>query len=258
MKKVVLILMLSLLYSCNAKQIEQTNNLATDETYMAFDDISSEFENKGYKKDEFDPLSGYNRAMTSFNDSFYLYISKPVILTYKDIVHPTIRTGVSNFFTNLGFPIRFINNLLQFKFQNSWEELQMFLLNTTFGIAGLIDVAKENNFEIKHHDEDFGQTLATWGVGEGFHIVLPILGPSNLRDTFAFFVDDFANPLKKGDTSFYLSNSTEESIGIRTFKVVNNSSFKVEVYDKIRKDAIDLYPYLKDFHRKQREKQIKE
>ncbi|PKI80250.1 ABC transporter [Malaciobacter halophilus] len=225
---------------------------------MAFEDISSEFDKNTPKQNEFDPLSGYNRAMTSFNDGFYLHVSKPVVSTYKEVVHPNIRTGISNFFTNLGFPIRFLNNLLQFKFQNSWEELQLFVLNTTFGVAGLIDVAKQNNFDIKHHDEDFGQTLATWGVGEGFHIVLPFLGPSNLRDTFAFFVDDYVNPLRKGDTSYYLADSQEESLGLRTFKIMNNSSFTLDVYEKVRKDAIDLYPYLKDLHRQQRERQIKE
>ncbi|RXJ88262.1 ABC transporter [Arcobacter sp. CECT 8985] len=241
-------------YACNAQKIENStnNNVAINQ----FDDISNEFQDS--YSDDFDPLSGYNRVMTQFNDKFYVYLTRPVVKTYKEVVPNTARKGVSNFFTNLGFPIRFINNLLQLKFKNSWDELQLFVLNTTFGVAGLINVAEENNFNLKYHNEDFGQTLGYWGVGDGFHIVLPILGPSNLRDTFSLFIDEYANPLKPEDTSFYLTDSTEKSIGLKAFKKINNTSYSYPVYDKLRKDAIDLYPYLKDYYNKLREKQIKE
>ncbi|AXH14780.1 VacJ family lipoprotein [Malaciobacter mytili] len=248
--KVVLIFFLLCFYA-NAQEINSKEFNVNNQ----FEEFSNEFESP---KEDFDPLERYNRAMTSFNDTFYVYISKPVITTYKDVVPSPVRTGVSNFFTNLGFPIRFINNLLQLKFQNSWEELQLFLLNSTFGVAGLIDVAKENNFDLKHHHEDFGQTLATWGVGDGFPIVLPFWGNSNLRDFLGFLVDDYANPLKNGHSSFYLANSFEESLALRSYKLVNNSSFTLKVYEKIKKDAIDLYPYLKELHKQKRDKEIKE
>ncbi|WP_228256616.1 MlaA family lipoprotein [Malaciobacter molluscorum] len=255
MRKItVLFLILSFFYACNAQNIEKSNKDGV--AINQFDDISSEFQDS-YEND-FDPLSGYNRIMTTFNDKFYVYVSRPVVKTYKEVVHPTARKGVSNFFTNLGFPIRFINNLLQFKFKNSWDELQLFVLNTTFGVGGLINVAEENNFELRYHDEDFGQTLGHWGVGGGFHIVLPILGPSNLRDTFSLFVDEYASPLKPEDKSFYITDSTDKSIGLKTFDKVNSTSYTYPVYDKMRKDAIDLYPYLKDYYNKRREQQIKE
>ncbi len=247
MKRITVVLILFLLHFClNAKEIDEINQ---------FEEFSDEFITT---KKDFDPLEKYNRAMTSFNDYFYIHISKPVIVKYNDIVPIPVKTGVSNFFTNLGFPIRFINNLLQLKFKNSWEELQLFLLNSTFGILGLIDVAKENNFNLKHHHEDFGQTLATWGVGEGFPIVLPFLGNSNLRDFLGFLVDDYANPLKKGDSSFYLADSFKDTLILRSYKLVNNSSFSLDFYEKIRKDTIDLYPYLKELQKQRREKAIKE
>ncbi|WP_169779310.1 MlaA family lipoprotein, partial [Campylobacter curvus] len=161
------------------------------------------------KANTFDPLSGYNRVMTNVNDFIYSNMLTPAAKGYAYVVPEPARTAISNFFDNLMFPIRFVNNVLQFKFQNAGEETLRFLANTIIGFGGLTDGAKY--YGLKEHDEDLGQTLGYWGVGSGFHIVWPILGPSNLRDTAGMVGDYFANPIS------YVK-PRELSIGIGAFK----------------------------------------
>ena len=205
-----------------------------------------------------DPLSGYNEVMTSFNDTFYEYTLRPVAKAYAYVIPQTGRECVSNVFDNLLFPVRFINNVLQLKFANSFEELGRFAINSTLGFGGLIDVAY-NDYGLKPHDEDFGQTLGYYGIGSGFHIVLPLLGPSNLRDVVGFAGDWWANPLayvRQRDINL-LDNSTE-SFMLSTFRVVNTTSLHTDEIDALRKNAIDLYPFWRNVYESRREKQIKE
>lgn len=228
-------------------------------TSLYSDDSFDEFEDEMKVETTIDPLSGYNRAMTSFNDVTYEYVLGPVAKTYGNVVHEEIRGSIRNFFHNLLFPIRLVNNLLQFKFENSAEETGRFLINSTIGLLGFFDVA-QSEFELVPHNEDFGQTLGHWGVGSGFHIVWPFLGPSNLRDSFGSFgVDSYLNPTVYYDNRPHnlLHNSTE-TIGANVVKQVNNTSFTYKNYEMMRKDAIDLYPYLRDSYEQYREKKIKE
>ena len=210
------------------------------------DEFDVEFE---AKKDVFDPLSGYNRIMTHANDFIYVNMLTPVAKGYAYVVPKTARTMVSNFFDNLLFPVRFVNNLLQFKFQNAGEETLRFLANTIIGFGGLTDGAKYYN--LKPHDEDFGQTLGYWGLGSGFHIVWPLIGPSNLRDTGGMVGDYFADPISYVDPILL-------STGIKSYRAFNNFSQGPTAYEKLRKDAIDLYPFLRDAYEQRRDKLIKE
>ena len=222
-------------------------------------DSFDEFEEEIKVEKRIDPLSGYNRVMTSFNDVTYEYVLSPVAKTYGDVVHEDIRKGVRNFFHNLLFPIRFVNNLLQFKFQNTLEETERFVLNSTLGFFGFYDISQEE-FKIYPHNEDFGQTLGYWGVGSGFHIVWPFFGPSNLRDSIGSFgVDSYLNPLIYYDERPQnILNNIEDSRGILLFKKVNDISFTYKQYKIMKKDAIDLYPYLRDSYEQYRDKQIEE
>ena len=222
-------------------------------------DSFDEFEEEIKVEKRIDPLSGYNRVMTSFNDVTYEYVLSPVAKTYGDVVHEDIRKSVRNFFHNLLFPIRFVNNLLQFKFQNTLEETERFVLNSTLGFFGFYDISQEE-FKIYPHNEDFGQTLGYWGVGSGFHIVWPFFGPSNLRDSIGSFgVDSYLNP-----TSYYedrahnIVDSYEDAMLLKVFKQVNDISFTYKQYKNMKKDAIDLYPYLRDSYEQYRDKQIEE
>lgn len=222
-------------------------------------DTFEDFEQDFQVEKRIDPLSGFNRAMTSFNDVTYQYVFNPVAKTYGEVVHVEIRKSVGNFFHNLLFPIRFVNNLLQLKFQNSLDETGRFLINSTIGFFGFFDPAKEQ-FGLYPHQEDFGQTLGYWGVGSGFHIVWPFFGPSNLRDSIGSFgVDSYLNP-----TSYYedrtknLLNSYEQSLILKVYERVNYLSLHQGEYEKMTADAIDLYPYLRDAYEQYREQQIKE
>jgi len=209
------------------------------------------------KAENADPLEPYNRLVTSFNDILYVNVLNPTARTYANVVHQDIRVGISNFFHNITFPIRFANNILQFKFSYASEELGRFLLNSTVGILGFMDPAKEQ-FNLQKREEDFGQTLGYYGFKEGFHIVLPILGPSNLRDLAGNLVDNYIDPLSTGEIKYKIPNNIEKTVAIKTFDTVNKISLNLGKYENVKKDAIDLYPFLKDIYTQQREKLIKE
>ena len=219
------------------------------------DDFDDEFSNE---EEDLDPLKYYNQAMTQFNDVLYTYALSPVASTYADVIHKDVRGIVSNFFSNLMFPIRFVNNVLQFKFQEAGEETGRFLINSTIGFLGLFDPASEG-FNLKEHKEDFGQTLGYWGVGSGFHIVLPIFGPSNVRDLIGFSVDGMLDPTFSTEKkSWKIPDNLEKSIGLKTLETVNSTSFKLGQYENLKKDAIDLYPFLKEIYEQKRNHEIKE
>jgi phospholipid-binding lipoprotein MlaA len=134
-----------------------------------------------------DPWEGWNRNVYSFNKAVDTAIAKPVAKGYKAVTPDFIETGVSNVFSNLGDIPNFLNNLLQGKPVDSLSDLTRFVVNSTLGIAGLWDPA--SSMGLHKHDEDFGQTLATWGLADGPYVMLPFMGPSTLRDTFALPID---------------------------------------------------------------------
>jgi phospholipid-binding lipoprotein MlaA len=130
--------------------------------------------------DPADPLEPVNRVVFQFNDKADQYVLRPAAKGYDYVAPSLVRRGVTNFFDNLGEPRTIVNDALQGKFLQSAGDLGRFLLNTTVGLGGLIDVASDSGLE--HHDEDFGQTLGSWGIGEGWYLVIPLLGPSDNRD----------------------------------------------------------------------------
>jgi phospholipid-binding lipoprotein MlaA len=141
-----------------------------------------------------DPWEGFNRAIFSFNDGADRYVLKPAAVSYRQITPIFVQQGVSNFFSNLAEVTNTFNGVLQGKWGQAGNDAGRLLINTTIGIAGLFDVAKHMGLE-KGDGEDFGQTLAVWGVPSGPYLVLPLLGPSTVRDTPARVVDYYTNPL---------------------------------------------------------------
>lgn len=231
--------------------------LIADTVSVKSDDLETEFKVKEEKK-SFDPLSGYNEIMTSVNDTFYEYLLKPTARGYTYVMPQMARNGVSNFFDNLMFPIRFANNLLQLKFYYAWQETERFILNSTMGILGFRDVAGEE-LGIKSHEEDLGQTLGHYGVGSGFHIVLPIFGPSNMRDTVGLFGDMWLNPMnyiKARDVN--LVDNRREALALSALYNINRTSLHMNEYDNLKKDALELYPFLRDLYETRRNKLISE
>ncbi len=223
-------------------------------SFLIAEDFDDEF---AEEPEKFDPLEPYNRVMTSFNDFLYINLLTPTAKTYAQVVPENARVGFSNFFHNITFPIRFLNNILQFKFSYATEELGRFVINSSFGILGFMDPAKEE-FNLKKREEDFGQTLGYYGVGAGAHIVLPIYGPSNLRDFVGIIADNYVDPLTSGDIKYKIPDRDEKALAITVFKTVNSTSLNLGKYENLKKDAIDLYPFLKDIYTQNREKLIKE
>src|SRR2546430_6685073 len=138
-----------------------------------------------------DPLEPLKRAVFGFNDAADRAVIKPVARAYRAVLPGIVRTGVSNFFSNLEDVWISVNDVLQGKFQQGLDDFGRVLFNSTFGVAGIFDFASELGFQ--KHNEDFGQTLGSWGVGSGAYLVLPILGPSTIRDGFGLLLDTQAD-----------------------------------------------------------------
>ncbi len=179
-----------------------------------------------------DPWEGWNRGVFAFNETVDKYFLEPVAKGYDFVVPGIAQTGIDNFFDNLDFPIRFLNNLLQGKPAGAGEELAAFLVNSTFGIGGLIDTRPRVG--LTKHDEDFGQTLGVWGVAEGPYLVLPFLGPSNPRDVGGLVVDT-ASQVHRYFTPLYVN------WGASGLNIINSRSLRLEEIARERRDSLDFY-----------------
>ena len=239
-------------------QAETTLVSEQNSAIEVFDDSFEDEFDSPEEKPIFDPLSGYNSLMTGFNDKFYTNLLIPTAKGYRNIVPEGGRKSVSNFFDNLLFPVRFVNNVLQLKLKNAGEEVARFGINSTIGLLGLFDVAK-SEFNLKPHEEDFGQTLGHYGVGSGFHVVLPFLGPSNVRDAISLFVDSTVDPIYEYDSRFYnITKKEYESLALKSYDILNDRSLHIGEYASLKKDALVLYPFLRDLYEQRRAKLIKE
>jgi phospholipid-binding lipoprotein MlaA len=196
-----------------------------------------------------DPLESMNRAFFDFNDKLYFWVLKPVATGYKTVVPEEGRVCVRNFFRNLSFPVRAVNNLLQGKFFGAFEETCGFLVNSTVGLGGLADIASA--VDLKRHEEDLGQTFAVYGAGPAFYIHWPIFGPSTLRDTFGMAGDIFFDPLTYLGDYWYAPWS-------RGLNVVNETSLRIGDYESLKKAALDPYVALRDAYYQNRLSKIKE
>jgi len=197
-----------------------------------------------------DPLSPWNRAMFHFNDKLYFWLLKPLSRGYKAVIPTPVRSGVKNFFHNLTMPIRMVSCLLQGKGRAASAELSRFLINSTVGVLGFGNPARRWP-ELDPSEEDLGQTLGSYGIGNGFYIVWPILGPSTIRDSFGMVGDWFLNPVSYVD-------STKAYLEIRAVETVNETSFKIGDYESLKEAAIDPYVALRNAYIQHRKKKVEE
>lgn len=196
-----------------------------------------------------DPIEPWNRAMFQFNDKLYFWALKPVARGYNAVVPEPVRVSVRNFFRNVTMPIRFVNSLLQGKFKGAGVELARFGINTTIGLAGFFDIAKDR-FCLNASKEDLGQTLGFYGMGGLMYIVWPFLGPSNVRDTIGFAGDTFLDPVN------YI-NPFEVPLGINAYDRINETSLELGTYEDMKKSSLDVYIAVRDAYIQYRKAQIK-
>ncbi len=207
-------------------------------------DFSDPFDSEpGVKEEETglisDPLEPVNRVTFAFNDKFYIYLMEPAVRGYESVTPRPLRRSIGNFFGNLKEPVNFVNALLQGEGSSAHDAFGRFLLNSTFGLGGLFDVAGEHLEPPAH---DFNQTLACWGVGDGFYIVWPILGSSSLRGTGSSGVDGFLNPLNYQEF--------EVAAGARVLDSLNTAGPYLREYKNLQRFALDPYIALKDVFEK--------
>jgi phospholipid-binding lipoprotein MlaA len=194
-----------------------------------------------------DPLEPFNRKVSEFNEGFDAVVLKPVATVYKKATPAIVRTGVSNFFSNIRDLWSFANSALQFKLQDATESLARFQVNTMFGLGGIIDVASELNIE--RHREDFGQTLGRWGMPPGPYIVLPLLVPSTLRDTMALPVD------YRGDLLRQVRPSADRDL-LYGLRAVDARANLLRIGGVIDEAALDKYSFTRDAYLQKRQAEI--
>lgn len=234
--------------------VQDSNTKKNEETVYVEEDeeiIDDPFEDEEVMKETMaDPFEPLNRVFFHFNDKLYSWLLRPMAKGYSAVVPKPVRLSVRNFFHNLAFPIRFVNCLLQAKFKSATIELGRFIANSTIGLAGLFDVAKDK-FNLKKQEEDFGQTLGAYGFGPAFYINWPIFGPSNLRDTFGMAGDFFLDPWTHANVN------SDYIISIKAYDRVNSTSLSLGEYEDLKKSALDPYIAVRDFYFQYREKKIK-
>lgn len=196
-----------------------------------------------------DPLEGYNRAMFTFNDKADQFVLKPVATAYHNVLPSFIQTGVGNFFGNLGDVWTGVNNVLEGKVHNGMSDFARFGVNTTIGIAGLFDVGSK--IGLVKHNRDFGETLGGWGVKSGPYVVLPLLGPSTLRDTVALPVD------LAGNLWSYKYPVRQRNEGTILY-YVDLRATTLDASKLLEEAALDRYEFVRDGYLQRRESKVRD
>jgi phospholipid-binding lipoprotein MlaA len=181
-----------------------------------------------------DPLEPVNRFFFGFNDIIYEAFLKPVTHGYMWVVPREIRTCFGNFFFYLASPVRLLNSLLQGDIQQAGVVLERFVINSTLGVYGLVDIASIE-FDLEPPSADFGQTLGKWGMDTGFYICWPLAGPSSVRDSFGLLVDAYTHPVP------YFHDSRTLDVAYYTSNIINTLSLNPDLYDDMKKYSLDPY-----------------
>jgi phospholipid-binding lipoprotein MlaA len=229
---------LALFPAARAAQTNAAPAKAAADNDTGRDPFATEDTSEGAKKKSPDPLEPMNRAFFKFNDKFYFWALKPVARGYTNVAPRPVRAGVSRFFQNARFPIRFVNNVLEGRLKGAGVETGRFLLNSTVGVAGFLDPAREE-LKLEPRPADFDLTLGLWGIPPGAYIDWPFLGPSSVRGTVGIGGDMALTPWT------YL-NPWEASFAITPFDIINESSLRLGEYEDFKKATFDPYVALRD------------
>lgn len=194
-----------------------------------------------------DPLEPFNRGVYQFNDAVDTAVLKPVATAYQKVTPSPVRTGVSNFFSNLGDLWSSVNAGLQLRPREATENLMRFSVNTVFGIAGVLDIASEMG--IPRTRLDFGQTMGRWGAPSGPYLVLPLLGPSSVRDGTGLVVDFVGDPVSS-------VNHVPSRNSLMALRVVDTRAGLLRAGTLLDDAALDKYSFMRDFYLNRRQNQI--
>jgi phospholipid-binding lipoprotein MlaA len=198
-----------------------------------------------------DPIESLNRFWFQFNDKLYFWVMKPIAIGYQTVIPEPLRIAIDNVAYNFHFPVRFVNNVLQLKAVGAGTELASFLINSTVGFGGMYQPAQKE-FQLKPYKEDFGQTLGFYGMPAVFYIVWPVLGPSNLRDTFGKAGDTLTNPV------YWMVDDWLITGGARVGEEVNSLSLHLGEYEDFKRSALDPYVSMRSAYHQYRENKIKQ
>ena len=211
------------------------------------------FEDEGETLTIADPLYYVNKGIWHFNDVVYVYAAEPAARGYNKILPETIRRGVTNFFSNWTTPVRLVSCLLQAKWTEAGTESGRFLINTTFGVAGFADLAREEEWTgWDVADEDIGQVFGAWGIGHGIYLVLPILGPSSARDGIGRVGERFLDPLN------YLDIKPWEGAAISAYRGFAQYAPYEGEYIKFKEMALDPYTAMRDAYLQLRDRKVRD
>lgn len=197
----------------------------------------------------YDPLEPLNRSIFKVNQAVDFIVLRPVSETYRQVVPDPLQDMVTNVLRNLRTPVVLLNELLQGDWEGAEVAATRFFLNTTVGIGGLIDIAGYGNPDLAYRSEDFGQTLGVWGVGNGPYLVIPLLGPSNLRDGAGRIVDVATDPLIYVD-------SDALSFTRLGLAIVDGRSRSLDALDEIERSSIDFYAAIRSLYLQNRRSEI--
>ena len=209
---------------------------------------------EAYPPERADPLEPFNQAMLTFNRKADDWVLHPVASGWADVMPEPARASVDHFFKNVGVIPRFANDLFQLQFKQGGTEVARFGINSTVGVAGLFDPA-DKWFGLKQQDNDFGLTLAKYRVGEGPYLVLPLLGPSTVRDALGGFADGAMNPV-----NYVVSGALAYEAAAKAVAAVNARSENLGTFDNVDRYSIDLYGAVQDAYlqqRKQKENKVR-
>ncbi|MBK1662373.1 MlaA family lipoprotein [Paracraurococcus ruber] len=200
-----------------------------------------------------DPIEPFNRAMFSVHQGIDRFVLRPVAVGYRDVVPQPVRTGVRNVLGNLRTPVILANDMLQGEPRRAGDTLGRFLINSTLGVGGIFDVAS-SWFGVRGHTEDYGQTLAVWGLGEGAYLFIPVLGPSNPRDLAGFGLGIASDPLTWVGQGAAVDALTGTRAGAT---VVDTRESLIEPLDAVNRDSLDPYATLRSAYRQRRNAEIR-
>ena len=207
----------------------------------------------GYKSGINDPIEGINRGIFAFNNLVDIVLIDPICKIYNALFPGFVRDGVQNFMRNLRSPLIVGNQLLQGDLKGAGVATARFIINTTAGVGGLVDVASAQG--MPYEPEDFGQTLGVWGMGDGFYLVLPLIGPTSLRDGTGMLVDSFADPVR------IVAHNTENDwiyytrVGV---EALDTRARLVKAVDDLRRNSLDYYAAVRSAYAQKRNAQIRD